>query len=95
MKLLATVRSLNISTIRIDIKCLSNLTYYEPSFVKYINLVLCKWVYNGTDYYDSYETAYHDCYHFNHSFIGYNNAYIQSSSFALIQSYFDLARCGK
>jgi hypothetical protein len=88
-------------TITIEIHCLPNLVLGDSRLPGYvINILICKWIYNGVEYYDNYTTAISDCglVYSGYTLIGLDNGYISDSSatkYPLVKSYLNSAACGK
>ena len=84
-------------TITIDIYCLPIINAQALSGTNNnYNHVLCKWVYNGFDYYDTYATAESDCllYGSTFSLLGFNTVYMQGSYFnPLVKTYLNSVTC--
>jgi hypothetical protein len=85
----------------VDIKCLPTVMFaYTGGYYSsgYYNAKLCKWESNGSDYYDSYATAYIEC-----PLVGpgyalnglYSSLYLTNTNFAVQKSYFKSATCSK
>jgi hypothetical protein len=92
------VTSSNTLTISIDINCLPiiNAQALAGTSNNY-NYVLCKWVYNGFDYYDTHATANSDCalYGSTFSLLGFNTAYLGTTYFnPLVKTYLNSVTCG-
>ena len=64
------------------------------------NILTCRWLYNGAEYYDIYATAFSDCGLVNsgYSLLGFDRSYINDNSakkFPIVRSYLNSAACGR